>query len=74
MATILQTTFWNTFSLMKMYENQVQFHWSLFLYDELKYSSTDANNGLVSNRKQAIIWSNDGWFIDAYMHYLVSMS
>ena len=31
MVTILQTTFSNRFSRMKMYEFQLKFHWSLFL-------------------------------------------
>ena len=28
---ILQTTFWNAFFLMKMFEFRIRFHWSLFL-------------------------------------------
>ena len=32
------------------------------------------NDGLVPNRHQAIIWTNDSLFIDAFMHHLVSMS
>ena len=35
MAAILQTTFWNTFSWMKMYEFWLQFHWMLFLRVQL---------------------------------------
>ena len=31
MAAIIQTTFWNGFSSMKMYEYRLKFHWSLFL-------------------------------------------
>ena len=31
MAAIFQTTFWNAFSSMKMYEFWLKFHWSLFL-------------------------------------------
>ena len=30
-AAICQTTFWNAFSWMKMYEFRLKFHWSLFL-------------------------------------------
>ena len=30
MAAIFQTTFSNTFSLMKMYEFRLKFHWSMF--------------------------------------------
>ena len=35
MAAIFQTTFWNAFSWMKMYEFQLKFHWSLFLRVQL---------------------------------------
>ena len=35
MAAILQTTFSNIFSWMKMYEFRLRFHWSLFLSFEL---------------------------------------
>ena len=34
-AAISQTTFWNAFSWMKMYEVRLQFHWSLFLRFEI---------------------------------------
>ena len=34
-AAISQTTFWNSFSWMKMYEFHSRFHWSLFLRFEL---------------------------------------
>ena len=30
-AAISQTTYWNRFSCMKMYEFRLKFHWSLFL-------------------------------------------
>ena len=30
MAAIFQTTFWNAFSWMKMYQFRLRFHWSLF--------------------------------------------
>ena len=35
MAAIFQTTFWNVFSWMKMFEFRVKFHWSLFLKVQL---------------------------------------
>ena len=35
MAAVFQTTFSNGFSLMKMYEIQLTFHWSLFLWVQL---------------------------------------
>ena len=35
MDAILQTTFWSTFSWMKMFEFRLKFHWSLFLRVQL---------------------------------------
>ena len=35
MAAIFQTTFWGTFSWMKIYGFRLRFHWSLFLTFEL---------------------------------------
>ena len=37
-----------------------EFHWSLFLCVQLKISTIGLDNGLASNRRQAIIWTNDG--------------
>ena len=53
MATIFQTTFWNAFSRMKMYEFRLRFHWSLFLRVQLTIFQH-------WTRRQAIIWTNDG--------------
>ena len=39
-----------------------------------KYSNIGSDNGLAPTRRQAIIWTNDGWFTDAYMRHLSSMS
>ena len=33
-----------------------------------------SDNGLARTRRQAIIWSNDGKFTDAYMYRSASMS
>ena len=33
-----------------------------------------SDNGLSPTRRQAIIWTNDGQFIDAYMRHSASMS
>ena len=38
MDAISQTTFWNAFSLMKIYEFGLRFHWILFLSFELAIS------------------------------------
>ena len=41
---------------------------------QLKYHSVGSDNGLVLIRRQAIIWSNDELFPDAYVRHLASMS
>ena len=33
-------------------------------------NSIGSDNGLAPTRRQVIIWTNDGKFIDAYMHHL----
>ena len=38
-----------------------------------KYSSISSDNGLAPARRQAIIWTNDGLFTDAYMRHSASM-
>ena len=70
MATILQTTFSNTYSWMKrFFLFWLIFHWSLFLMVKLTIFSSD--NSLATNRQQAIIWSKadpvHSQFTDAYM-------
>ena len=74
MDAISQTTFSSAFSWMKMFEFQLKFHWSLFLKVQLKYSSIGLDYGLAPSRRQAIIWTNDGKFNDAYMRHSASMS
>ena len=37
-------------------------------------SSIGSDNGLAPSRRQAIIWTNDGQFTDAYMRHSASMS
>ena len=39
-----------------------------------QYPSISSDNGLAPTRRQAIIWTNDGKFSDAYMRHPVSMS
>ena len=34
-----------------------------------QYDSIGLDNGFVSTRRQAIIWTNDGMFADAYMRH-----
>ena len=40
----------------------------------LQYSNIGSDNGLVPTRQQAIIWTNDDYFTDAYMRHSASMS
>ena len=40
----------------KPFKLRFNFHWNLFLWVQL----TNWHNGLVPNRRQAIIWTNDG--------------
>ena len=39
-----------------------------------QYSSIGSDNGLASNTRQAIIWTNADYFSDAYMRHSASMS
>ena len=39
-----------------------------------QYSSIGSDNGLAPTKRQAIIWTNDGYFTDAYMRQSASMS
>ena len=43
-------------------------------HQESKYSGIGSDNGLVPARWQAIVWTNDGYFTDAYMRHSASMS
>ena len=40
----------------------------------LQSSSTGLDNGMAPTRRQAIIWTRDGKFTDAYMRHSASMS
>ena len=39
-----------------------------------RYSSIGLDNGLATARRQAIMWTNDGLFSDAYMRHSAPMS
>ena len=39
-----------------------------------QYSNIGSDNGLAPTRRQAIIWTNDDKFTDAYMRRSASMS
>ena len=45
-----------------------KFHWNISQGCSWKWANIDSDNGLVPNRQQAIIWSNDGPVDDEYMH------
>ena len=47
---------------------------TLFLSANWQYPGIVSDNGLAPTRRQAIIWSNDGKFIDAYMRRSAAMS
>ena len=59
MDNILQTTFSDKFSSMKMFEFWLGFRWSLFLRVQLAYTIIGSGNGLVPSGWPAIIWTND---------------
>ena len=73
-AAIFQTTFSNAFSWMKMFKFRLRFHWSLCPRVQSTIFHIGSDNVLVPARRQAIIWTNDGYFIDAYMRHSASMS
>ena len=43
-------------------------------WPDQQYSSIGSDNGLAPIRRQAIIWTNDGYITDAYMRHSASMS
>ena len=57
---------------MDMYEYWLRFNWSLFLKEQLLYSNFGSDNGLTPVGLQAIVWTNDSYFTDAYMRHSVS--
>ena len=60
MATILQTTFSSAFPWIKTFDFQLQFHRNKYLGSNCQYSNIGSDSGLALNRRQAIIWTNDG--------------
>ena len=59
---------------MKMYEFPLDFTEVCFQGSNLQYSSNGSDNGLAPSKQQTIIWTNGGWFTNAYMCHLASMS
>ena len=60
------------FFKLKMYEFRLRFHY-FFLRVHWQYFSIGSDNGLGPARRQAIIWTNDGWFTDAYNRHSAPM-
>ena len=56
---LLQVIFSSEFSDIKIVVFWHAFHWNL-PRSESKHSSIGLENGFISNRRQAIIWTNDG--------------
>ena len=50
----------------------LKFHWSLFL--RIQQHNIGLDNGLASNRRQAIVWTNADLFIDAYFFYIIHVN
>ena len=68
MATILLTTFSNTFSLMKTITFWFKFYWSFSLWVQLTILHSALVQIMELHRWQAIIWNNDTlvyWCIDS---------
>ena len=59
---------------MEKYEFPFKFYWIFFPGPNQQYSNIGSDNGLAPAGRQAIIWSNGGYFMDAYMRQVASMS
>ena len=64
MNIFLQTRFSNVFFVNESVWISIKF--SLKFVPKGPYSSIGSDDGLVLVRRQAIIWTNDGYFTDAY--------
>ena len=74
MAAISVTTFSNAFSwrqLLYFDENLIEI---CSPGSNERYSSIGSDNGSAPVGRQAIIWTNDDHFTDAYMRHSASMS
>ena len=74
MAAIFQTTFSDAFCLNENIWIAINIFTELCSYGIWQYFSIGSDNGLAPVRREAIIWTNDGWFTDAYMRHSASMS
>ena len=57
-----------------MFEFRLKYHWNLFPRVQLTIFQLGSDNGLAPTRRQAIIWTNDGYITDIYMRHSASMS
>ena len=71
MTASFQKTFW---IWMKMYAFGLKFNWNLFLRVQWTICLIGSDNGLAPSRWQAIIWTNDDYFTDEYMHHALSLN
>ena len=62
MTTILQTIYLNAFAWMEILEFQLNFIEICSLWLNWQCTIIDSDNGLVPNRRQAIVWSSNGGF------------
>ena len=59
---------------MKIYEFRLRFHWVCSWGSNQQYSNIGSDNGLAPTRRQAIVWTNDGLIIGAYMRHSAPVS
>ena len=70
MAAISQTTFSSAFSSMKKKLHNI----SLKYVPKGRIDNMAALVQIMTWRRRGIIWTNDGYFTDAYMRHTASMS
>ena len=47
---------------MKIVSFLLEFHWNMFMESKYQYDSIGSDDGLATNRQQAIIWTNTGFY------------
>ena len=72
MVAISQTVFSHAFSWMKTFECQAMLYQMCSLGSNWRYVIIGPDNGLAPNRRQAIIWTNDGLFHWCITHICVT--
>ena len=69
MAAVLQTTFWNAFSRMKIFDLRLKLH-----YISFRRVSIGSDNGSVPDKRLSFMFSLMAYFTDAYMHHSLTIS